>query len=66
MSTFNLVYVRGRFLLTSPDVGQRKADERRFLLTFVSIIVLAVLFAAVAHAWPEIMPWHRPNARHIP
>ena len=25
-----------------------KADERRFLLTFVSIIVLAVLFAAVA------------------
>ena len=43
-----------------------KADERRFLLTFVSIILLAVLFAAVAHAWPEIMPWHRPNARHIP
>ena len=42
-----------------------KADERRFLLTFVSIIGLAVLFTALAHAWPEIMPWHRPDARHI-
>ena len=28
-----------------------KADERRFLLTFVSIIGLAVLFTALAHAW---------------
>jgi hypothetical protein len=42
-----------------------KADERRFLRTFVSIIVLAMLFTALAHAWPEIMPWHRSEARHI-
>ena len=36
MSTFNLVYVRGRFLLTSPDVEPREFASRNLAKDWVA------------------------------